>query len=133
MFDTNVLISAALNNNSTSGLSIKKVLEQNGYLIFSDDTFGEFSEVIKRKKLEKYWAAEKRIKFIEYILGASHFFEPKIQVNICSDPKDNMFLSLALECQANCIVSGDKHLLELHPFEHIPILTPADFTTHFII
>jgi predicted nucleic acid-binding protein len=29
--------------------------------------------------------------------------------------------------QADVIVSGDEDLLVLHPFEGIPVLTPADF------
>ena len=49
------------------------------------------------------------------------------QIFVCRDYKDNMFLSLAVSAQANCIVSGDKDLLTLHPFNEIPILTPAGF------
>jgi hypothetical protein len=39
--------------------------------------------------------------------------------------------SLALAIKADCIVTGDKDLLVLHPFREIPILTPADFLNTF--
>lgn len=45
-------------------------------------------------------------------------------VSICRDPKDNKYLELALSGKADCIITGDKDLLVLHPFDNIPILTP---------
>jgi putative PIN family toxin of toxin-antitoxin system len=55
------------------------------------------------------------------------FIKVTTTVTICRDPKDNKFLELALEVNAACIVTGDKDLLVLNPFENIPIVTPADF------
>ncbi len=34
-------------------------------------------------------------------------------------------LALALAAGVDCIVSGDLDLLDLHPFQNIPILTAA--------
>jgi len=48
-------------------------------------------------------------------------------VTICRDPKDDKFLEAALAGRADCIVSGDADLLNLTPFEDIPILRPAEF------
>jgi putative PIN family toxin of toxin-antitoxin system len=45
----------------------------------------------------------------------------------CRDPKDDKFLELAISGQATCILSSDKDLLVLHPFQGIEIVTPADF------
>jgi len=42
------------------------------------------------------------------------------------DPKDDKFLNLAIDASASCIITGDKDLLILHPFENIPILLPSD-------
>ena len=49
------------------------------------------------------------------------------RVTVCRDPKDDIFLSLALAGKADTIVSGDYDLLALHPFRGIPIMTPGDF------
>ena len=41
--------------------------------------------------------------------------------------KDDKFLEVALAGKADVIVSGDKDLLVLHPFEGIPIVEPVIF------
>jgi predicted nucleic acid-binding protein len=48
-------------------------------------------------------------------------------IRICRDPKDDKYLELALACNASAIITGDKDLLVLHPYENISILTPVDF------
>lgn len=48
-------------------------------------------------------------------------------VTDCSDPKDNMFLEAAVEGRADCIVSGDKHLLRMKTFRGVDILTVGQF------
>jgi predicted nucleic acid-binding protein len=42
-----------------------------------------------------------------------------------------MILELALDGQANCIITGDKDLLVLHPFRGITILSPKAFLNTF--
>ena len=42
----------------------------------------------------------------------------------CRDPKDDKFLELAISGKANYIVSGDKDLVVLNPFQRIPIVRP---------
>ena len=37
-----------------------------------------------------------------------------------------MVLALALAAQVDVIVSGDNDLLVLHPFEGIPVFSPAE-------
>jgi hypothetical protein len=44
-----------------------------------------------------------------------------------ADPYDNMILECAVEAGVDYVVSGDNHVLELKPFEDIPILSPAQF------
>jgi predicted nucleic acid-binding protein len=48
-------------------------------------------------------------------------------ITICRDPKDNKILELAVSGQASYLLSSDKDLLVLHPFQGIEIVTPADF------
>jgi len=48
-------------------------------------------------------------------------------VVICRDPKDNKFLALAADGQADYLVSGDRDLRDLSNFNGIPILTPREF------
>jgi putative PIN family toxin of toxin-antitoxin system len=48
-------------------------------------------------------------------------------VSDCRDPKDDKFLELALNGRADVIISGDIHLLEMHPWRGIAILKPAHY------
>jgi uncharacterized protein len=43
------------------------------------------------------------------------------------DPTDNKYLACAHEGEANYIVSGDHHLLDLSEYKGIPIITASEF------
>jgi len=64
---------------------------------------------------------------LEALADQSVVVEPIISIETCRDPDDDKFLELAVEEEADLIISGDSDLLVLHPFEGIPILPPADF------
>ncbi|MBS0643747.1 MAG: hypothetical protein JSS43_28120 [Proteobacteria bacterium] len=54
--------------------------------------------------------------------------EPTVAVRECRDPKDDKYLALAAEGGADGMVSSDiRHLLSMHPWRGISILSPADF------
>ena len=55
--------------------------------------------------------------------------EVKIQTrtNACRDPKDNIYLDVAINGQATHLITGDNDLLVLNPFQGIKILKPAAF------
>lgn len=44
---------------------------------------------------------------------------------VAADPDDDAVLTCAIAAQANSIVSGDRHLLDLQQFRNIPIVTAA--------
>ena len=131
VFDTNSIISANLLDRSVNRLAYDKALEE-GVLLYSKETLSEFVQVFSRPKFDKYLPVNERIKAIEAFEKKSFLIEVFIKINACRDPKDNKFLELALTAKANCIVTGDKDLLVLHPFHNIPILTPGDFLKSFL-
>lgn len=47
--------------------------------------------------------------------------------HISRDPKDNFLLDLIDISKADYLVTGDKGLLEHHPFKSAAIITPASF------
>jgi predicted nucleic acid-binding protein len=49
------------------------------------------------------------------------------------DPEDDTIIIAAVEGKADCIVSGDRHLKNLGPYENIPILSPSEFITRYNI
>ena len=49
------------------------------------------------------------------------------RVVACRDPTDDKFLELAVNGQADLILSGDADLFVLNPFRGISIVNPATF------
>jgi len=126
IIDTNVLLSYMLSSNSIPGKSVRRAFEI-GNILYSSETIQEFSKKMFLKKFNKYLPFSERITFFQKFLITAE--EKKIITNVeaCRDPKDNIFLSLAVSCSADIIVTGDKDLLVLHPFQGIKILSPAHF------
>jgi putative PIN family toxin of toxin-antitoxin system len=128
--DTNTLISSLLIRDSTSFKAMEKARSK-GSLIFSGDTFSEFAFVLLRKKFDRYFSQEERLQIIGK-MSIEGVFETVISTRQESrDPKDDMFLNLAIDGNASCIITGDKDLLVLHPFHNIPIVSPFDFLNNF--
>jgi putative PIN family toxin of toxin-antitoxin system len=115
-----------MDNRSTSAQALIKARSQ-GRLIVSNEIISEYLSVFSRKKFDKWISYETRISFIENIIENALLINVTRQITACRDEKDDKYLSLAASTQANIIVSKDKDLLVLHPFDGTPILLPGDF------
>ena len=57
-----------------------------------------------------------------------YFVEEKSSIEIIkNDPTDNMFIECAFDGNANYIISGDHHLLNLEGYKLIKIISAKDF------
>ena len=126
VLDTNIIISAALSKNSTPDRALNYAVD-NTVLLISKDTFNELQEKLLGVKFDKYVQRQARETFLTTLLAISEMVIIKKPIVACRDSKDDKFLELAVNGNANCIVTGDKDLLVLHPFETVEILTAADF------
>ena len=62
----------------------------------------------------------------------SEFVETKQHPSIITDdPDDNKFLECAIESDAELIISGDSHLLNLKKYKTIDIVNVAEFLEIF--
>ncbi len=48
-------------------------------------------------------------------------------VSVCQDENDNRVLECAIDGNADSIITGDYHLLQLGSFQKIDIMTVSDF------
>jgi len=128
--DINTLISAVLLPFSVTAKAIKEP-ETIGRIVMSDATKLEFENVLFRKKFDKYLSIKERIDIANNLTKEFVHQEIIIDITDCRDPKDNMFLELAVSANAECIISGDNDLLTLNPFRGIPILSASDFLLSF--
>jgi len=130
VFDTNSLISALLVSTSVSRRAFDKALDYYQILI-SDETIAEFDDVAGRGKFERYLKAGEREGFEELLHREARFVEVTETVEACRDPDDDKFLELALAGDGEVIISGDKDLLVLDPFQGIRIVRPRSFVEEF--
>jgi putative PIN family toxin of toxin-antitoxin system len=131
VFDNNVLISAALLKDSIPFKAFEKAVK-NHNVLRSKNTFLELNTILFKSKFDRYFKdIISRHSFILSFMDASEPVEVTHSISICRDPKDNMYLELALSGNATCIVTGDSDLLVLHPFENILIVTPNYFLEKF--
>jgi putative PIN family toxin of toxin-antitoxin system len=131
VIDTTNLLNASLFKNTKPRFAVNIAINE-GKLAVSKETIAEFMDVINRNKFDKYFLYdEERLELFNELEDFFEFFSPKETITDCADSKDNKFLELAIECQASCIISGDCHLLDLHPFRNIPILNTADFLSQY--
>ena len=126
VFDTNVIVSAALLAGSVPRRAFDKALDE-GKVLISVQALLELAEVFGRQKFDKYLLEEERMRFLIGLLKEAELVEVVEEVVECRDVRDNKFLELAISGQADFIVTGDDDLLVLNPFRGIPILKPKDF------
>ena len=124
--DTNVLISRLLAPNSIPGRAASHVVNH-GRLLASDATLKELAEVLGREKFDRYLTLAERQHFMRLLSRIVETPPITHQFNACRDPSDNKFLDLAVSGSATTILTGDSDLLELHPFQNIPIQKPAEY------
>lgn len=126
VIDTNVIISALLLDNSVPARAFRKALKD-GLFLISAAIIQELDEVLGRDKFDPYVTRDERERFLVALLRETTLIDIHEIVQVCRDHRDDKFLELAINGNADVIVSGDKDLLELSPFRGIPIVKPEEF------
>ena len=121
VLDTNVLVSALIKKGKPRRL-LKLVLRPDNALILSEPTIDEFSRVTADEKIKRYSDGEAVVEYLIVRLSKALFVRPRSRVLVFNNPDDNV-LSTAKEGDADFIVTGDKHMLELKEFKGIKIVT----------
>ena len=130
--DTNILVSAVLIKSSIPDVAFKKARSL-GIILFSDATFQELQEILNRSKFDKYISVSIRTQFLAKFKLESEETEIVKMIKECRDPKDDKFLEVAINGNATHIITRDKDLLELHPFQGVDIITATQFLEIFSV
>jgi putative PIN family toxin of toxin-antitoxin system len=126
VLDTNTLVSRLLVPKGNAGRAVDQALAS-GILLVSVETLEELVRVLNRPKFDAYVSREDRQRFISLLMGVTRVVSVAFHVQACRDPKDDMILDVALNGEADAIITGDQDLLVLNPFHDIPILSPSEF------
>lgn len=127
VFDNNVLISAAMLKNSIPYLAFKKAVFESD-ILRTEKSVNELYKTINKAKFDKYFKPPNyKDEFLVSFITYSTNIIVSNKITECRDPKDNIYLELALSGNADCIITGDHDLLVLNPFRGIPVITPKIF------
>ena len=129
VIDTNILVRALIMPLGTVGPVLQLLRTGDYTLLYSHSLLDELVDVLNRPRIgRKYGLDQDDIKTVlALILLRGEAVIPTRSIIACRDPKDNKFLEVAVAGQADVLVTGDEDPLVLHPFEGIPIVSPADF------
>jgi putative PIN family toxin of toxin-antitoxin system len=130
IIDTKVLISRLLLAQSVPARVVDRTLKDLEVVV-SEATIGELADVLAREKWDRHVTIEDRQEFIRRWLQICTLVPVLSEIDDCWDAADNQFLALALDAGANVIITGDKDLLDLHPWREIRFLTPAAFLEQY--
>ena len=122
--DTNVIISGLMLPNSVPAQALA-MAEMQGILLYSDATLAELTSVLERPKLRPYIQDGYVAELYNRIRINWNHINIIQRIAACRDPKDDKFLDLALNGSATTLITGDKDLLTLHPFNEYASSLPV--------
>ena len=124
VFDTNILISATGWEGSVAEKLILKIIEHGLKVFVSQEILAEFHKVLVR---DFDYTPNQATEKIEGITSLFTIVEPVERVlAVAADPSDNKIIECALACSADCIITYDKHLLDIKEFRGIKIIKPEE-------
>jgi len=128
--DTNQFVSSLITRKGPPAGLLQAWREHTYILITSTEILEEVARVLRYPRIaRKYSLREEDIKsFLNLIEHEAVILPETIKINVIKDdPDDNKVLACALEAQAQYIVSGDNHLLNLRQYKDIAIVTVREF------
>lgn len=124
VLDTNVLVSAAGFGGPPLD-AVFRAFDRDVQLLASEETLEELARVMDYEHLP-FTDAEKA-QYLTILRHGAEIVDPDHDLDVVRDADDNKFLEVALEGEADYVVSGDSDLLDLGSHGDIQILSPAEF------
>ena len=123
-FDTNVLLSATLWDESVAQKLLFDLIKQNVKIYSTTEIISEYQRVLRR---DFDFSNEDTAEILEKVLAFVTLVNPTMRVDIVkADPDDNMIIECALESDSKYIITYDKHLLNLKEYHGIRIIRPEE-------
>lgn len=125
VLDTNVLISATQWPDSVAQKVLQRIYNEKAEVFTSAEILEEYTEVLIR---DFDYQEEQLGAIMSRVLALVQIVEIKSSVQIVlEDPDDDKVINCALDCNAEAILTYDRHLLKLGQFEKIRIVPPEAF------
>ena len=123
LLDTNVLVAAFATRGQCA--DVFATCRSNHSLVVSERVLDEMRAALVEKIDVRPAAARDMVRLVR--LASVIVPTPPLERRVCRDADDDHVLSAARAGETDCLVTGDRDLLDQHYFDGIPILTPANF------
>ena len=131
VLDTNVFVSSLLVKAGLPAQILDAWRERRYLLIVSPAIIAEIRTTLSYPRIRrKYAITDEDVEQLVTLLERDALLvsgDADAAGAIPEDPADEMVLACAVDAQADVIVSGDRHLLDLGSYRSIPILTVRQF------
>lgn len=101
--------------------------EEHIELIVCDELLEEIRDVTSRAKFTKYFPPKDVESLLEFLQLVGETINPKHSIQLCRDEADDYLLALAIEANADYLVTGDQDLLVLKEISNCRIVDVAEF------
>jgi putative PIN family toxin of toxin-antitoxin system len=135
VIDTNLFVRGLLKGPVTAPL-IEAWKERRFQLVIAEDLLAELFEVLARPKFARYFTGEDVRELGNLIYERGNIVQPARHAKLCRDPKDDVFLDVAIAGKAHYLVTGDGDLKEdaslkamMHAEHGVQIVGVPEFLT----
>ena len=126
VIDTNVLVSAALKPDGLQRTTFLLAITKPGRLYVSTPVLEEYAEVLSRPELSIRKGL--RLQLLQLIKNHGHLVAASRQIEVTSDPDDNIFVECADAARADFLITGNrKHFPAF--WKSTKIVTPREFVS----
>lgn len=125
VLDTNIFVSSIFWEKGAPHKVVEYALDKKIRVFTSVEILRELEKVLRRDFEEPDDLIHRQVSLIfEY----ADVIMSTIKVDVVKkDPDDNKIIACALSCDADYIVTGDNHLLDIEEYKRIKIVTPRKF------
>jgi uncharacterized protein len=126
ILDANIWVSMAMGKRISKSLE-QSLISKKIQIISCHELLEEVLDVASRPSLADRINKERQKETEDFIRLETMMIPIGNKIKICRDPDDDYLINLAVASQADFIVTGDKDLLVLDPYEKTRIILNAEF------
>lgn len=130
VLDTNVFIPGVFFSGPPFEI-LKAWLDKRIQIIISSEILQEYKRV-GEELMHRYPEIEIAPILKSFSKKATSVSAPRLSHPVCVDPDDDKFLACAAAGNAELIISGDRHLLDINEFQGIKIVKPRKFVDEYL-
>ena len=134
VIDTNVFISSIIGQYGFAHKIFEElVLSGEVTICLSEQLLSEYKMVAERQRFRKIPNFVQKSKdLIDALVEIAEFYTPTDKISFISDDPDNRVLEIAVEAQAEVIVTGNSSDFSFKEFEGILTQTPREYYENYM-